>query len=464
MARIIGIRHRIKQTAQGEARPTQVAIVEDGVKPRILDLADDDAELDFALGRYPTSHRPIREDEAAASWPQRHVTWKRLKKGESADGLPEQHLRHDGKDVFVARKVPETVDGLAQGDTVAMALGGFGDRFAYALSRRGDELGTGTRVMRIAPFDLKARRGEADKADDAALLARLFAAEPGLFRATTVRDRELIFLREAFDARMDAMKARIACEQRLYQRHIGKVFCSAEGRYPEGSISAAFDALKASDVIFRALESEEGKRDRELEKAVRQLDVYQDVLSQVTGVGPAIASRIIIAVGDIRTYSSKAQLKHALGVHVMSGGKYADTPKEHQFPRHRAGQISRWNPDGRQALFLLADQFNRRPNTEWGMKLLHYKAHFRAVHPEPVMLPRVDPKTKKVREVNCYTDGHIHKMALWRTVTKFVEWLFKAWRELERRKAAVPVAAPSAPVPSNNGPAESLGLDASAAA
>ena len=124
MARIIGIRHRIKQTAQGEARPTQVAIVEDGVKPRILDLADDDAELDFALGRYPTSHRPIREDEAAASWPQRHVTWKRLKKGESADGLPEQHLRHDGKDVFVARKVPETVDGLAQGDTVAMAFGG----------------------------------------------------------------------------------------------------------------------------------------------------------------------------------------------------------------------------------------------------------------------------------------------------------------------------------------------------
>lgn len=463
MARIIGIRHRIKQTAAGEARPTQVVIVEEGAKTRLLDLADDDAELDFALARYPLSHRPIREDETAASWAKRHVTWKRLKKGESADGIPEAHLRRAGKDVFVARKVPETYDGLATGDTVAMALGGSGDRFAYALSRRGDELGTGTRVMRIAPFDLKDRRGGADKADDAALLARLFAAEPRLFRATTVRDRELIFLREAFDARMDAMKARIACEQRLYQRHIGKVFCSAEGRYPEGSISAAFDALKASDVIYTALESEEGKRDRELDKAVRQLDVYQEVLSLVTGVGPAIASRIIIAVGDIRTYKTKAQLKHALGVHVMSGGKYAETPKEHEFPRHRTGQVGRWNPDGRQALFLLADQFNRRPDTEWGQKLLHYKAHFRAVHPEPVMLNRVDPKTKKVREVKCYTDGHIHKMALWRTVTKFVEWLFRAWRNLEQRKAAAPVAQPSAPTRSAHKPAASLGLDASAA-
>lgn len=444
MARIIGIRHRIKQTAQGEARPTQVVIVEEGAKTRLLDLADDDAELDFALGRYPTSHRPIREDEAAASWPERHVTWKRLKKGESADGLPVGHLRREGKDVFVARKVPETVDGLAQGDTVAMAFGGSGGHFAYALSRRGDELGGETRVMRITPSDLKERRGTADKADDAALLARLFAAEPGLFRNTTLRDRELIFLSGAFDARMDAMKDRIACEQRLYQRHIGKVFCSPEGRYPEGSISAAFDALKASDVIYTALKSEEGKRDRELEKAVRQLDVYQEVLSLVTGVGPAIASRIIIAAGDIRTYKSKAQFKHAFGVHVMCGGKYADTSKEHEFPRHRTGQVGRWNPDGRQSLWLLADQFNRRPDTEWGMKLLHYKAHFRAVHPEPVMLPRVDPKTKKVREVKCYTDGHIHKMALWRTATKFVEWLFRAWWNLEKRKAAAPVVEPSA--------------------
>ncbi|MBI4437562.1 hypothetical protein HY631_01285 [Candidatus Uhrbacteria bacterium] len=33
-----------------------------------------------------------------------------------------------------------------------------------------------------------------------------------------------------------------------------------------------------------------------------------------------------------------------------------------------------------------------------------------------------------------YTDGHIHKMALWRTVTKFVEWLADQWSELARRQ------------------------------
>jgi hypothetical protein len=32
-----------------------------------------------------------------------------------------------------------------------------------------------------------------------------------------------------------------------------------------------------------------------------------------------------------------------------------------------------------------------------------------------------------------YTDGHIHKMALWRTATQFVRWLFRQWWALERQ-------------------------------
>lgn len=31
-----------------------------------------------------------------------------------------------------------------------------------------------------------------------------------------------------------------------------------------------------------------------------------------------------------------------------------------------------------------------------------------------------------------FTDGHIHRRAVWRTVTKFAEHLYRSWRRLER--------------------------------
>ena len=46
-------------------------------------------------------------------------------------------------------------------------------------------------------------------------------------------------------------------------------------------------------------------------------------------------------------------------------------------------------------------------------------------HPEPVAVMR------KGRTVKRYTDGHILKMARWRTLTKFVRWLVKEWLRLE---------------------------------
>ncbi len=32
-----------------------------------------------------------------------------------------------------------------------------------------------------------------------------------------------------------------------------------------------------------------------------------------------------------------------------------------------------------------------------------------------------------------YFKGHLHKMALWRTASQFVDWLFDAWWDLERK-------------------------------
>jgi hypothetical protein len=95
--------------------------------------------------------------------------------------------------------------------------------------------------------------------------------------------------------------------------------------------------------------------------------------------------------------------------------------------------VANWSPNSRQALYLLGDQFNRRPDSEWGSKLLRYKRNLREKHPEVVV---GENGAKK------YTDGHILKMALWRARSRFAEWLWKKWTALEERTAqtALPVS------------------------
>lgn len=433
MSRVIGIRHRVKKTKEGEARPTQLCIVEGAGVQLKLDLATETDELDFLLGRFPTKWRVVQVEDILADFQPHHIKWRELKKNEDWIWIAhEPHRCQQGKKRFEAMRVPEAYNGLRAGDQVAMALGGSGSRLAFALSRRAEELGNGTAVFRVTPKDLKDWREKLgrDKDDDAETLARMLQSGQCAFWPTNRRERDMIRLTEAYRSRIEVMKARIGCEQRLRQLLIGGIFCSEEGRYPEGSIEQAYDNRKANDAIMQALLTEESQRERELVKLVEESPVYQRLFEPIQGVGPLIAARLLVAIGDIRRFSSDAKLKAFLGVHVLAGGKYADVPIEKRFPRQRSGMVANWHPDGRQALYLLADQFNRRPNSEWGQKLLHYKAHFRSQHPEAL------EQNGKKR----YTDGHIHKMALWRTLTKFTEWLFTEWWKLERELSGAAMA------------------------
>ncbi|MDD5290910.1 MAG: transposase [Patescibacteria group bacterium] len=359
--RVIGIRHRVKKSTEGEPLPTQVAISENG-DINVAKLPDEDAELDFVK------------------------------------------------------------NGLQAGDKVAMVLGGSGDRLAFALSRQGE--GIGAAVFRVPPFVLNKRR-KREREEDAITLAELFLAEPGLFYEAKPRDRHLILLRLALDARTEAMKARIACEQRLRQGLIGQIFCNPKGLYPEGKLEQIFDDQKASDVILQALAAEEKKREAELIRVVKSFDVFQIIFQPVEGCGPRIAAGIIAAVQDIRRFATSAQLKKFFGVHVMDDGS---------FVRRRHGQVASWNPAARQALFLLGDQFAKwRPNSLWGKKFQENKAKLRAAHPQVLckQCGKPKPECKIKSHTSIYSDGHIHKMATWRTLSQFVVWLHRQWWKLE---------------------------------
>ena len=126
---------------------------------------------------------------------------------------------------------------------------------------------------------------------------------------------------------------------------------------------------------------------------------------------------------------SRAKLKSFCGAYPQVGGKFGDSPKEKQFPRHRAGEVGNWNPMARQSLYQLGDQFNRRPNSVWGQKLLAEKKRLQEKYPEPILVEvKSNGATKNVKR---YTKGHIHKMAIWATLSKFVEYLCDEWIRIE---------------------------------
>jgi hypothetical protein len=403
--RFIGIRHRIKQTAEGEARPTLLVIVENG-ETKEMELADDTAELDFVFGRFPVSYRTPGADEDLAAFLPRHIKWRKVRPDQE---VPANLMTRIDKVLHYASSVPESYDGLRQGDVVGMVLGGSGDNFAFALSRRAEQIGA--KIMRLPPHQLKAHR-RLEKADDASNLAQLVAENPELFYLVGPREREIITVRERYIARIDAMKDRIACEQRLRQNLVGKIFRSPDGGYPEGEIEQLFEEEKANDVIFTNLLAEENRREKELTAALNSLAVYQQVFAPILGMGPMIAARIISVIIDIRRFRSKPAFRKFCGVHSDGTSR---------LPRKRRGEVANWNPNARQGFYLMGDQFNRRKDSFWGNKFLENKAKLRAKHPEPV-----EENGKKK-----YTPIHIHKMALWRTRTQLANHIYRTWKQLE---------------------------------
>lgn len=425
MARIIGIRHRVKKTADGESRPTLIAI-KTGDKTNVLELEDEQAELDFVFGKFPTTWRVVEPGEDLSVFPKHHVT-KRKKAGS------------DEKET----RVPAEYDGFQAGDSVVTILGGSGDRFAYALAKRGEKIGG--KVFRIPGFQLSARRSNAEKKEDHVTLIRVFQTEPRFFYEFGPADHDNVMVSELHRARRDAQKDRIACEQRLRQHLIGRIFLSDEGGYPEGTIEDEFDMAKANDVILSSLVKEEKRREAELKVAVHELPVWQRFFADTEGCGEVLAAGIITPIADIRMFRTEAKLKAFCGVHILSDGRFA---------RKRAGSTANWNPRARQALYLLGKQFVYRADSEWGLKLRKYKAGFRERHPvvecstcgipwEQCTKRKDDSETVvetvpgQKRHVRRYSDGHIHKMAIWRTLTRFVERLHREWTRIdaeEKRK------------------------------
>jgi hypothetical protein len=404
--RIIGITHRIKQDKQNNARPTEVAILTK--EYQYCHLNTETEELDWIKGCWPLTYRPATANDNLADYKDRHLKWKKYKNPNDLDLIPTNLVKLSDGDCYVAQEVPATFDGLQTGDQVIMLLGGSGDNLVYALAREAERLGAS--IWRLPPFALPAER---DKNHDAEFLITLFQNRPELFYLVKPRDLEIIKLRELLISRNEAMKARIGAEARLRQRLVGAILRQEYGDDFEGTVEEKFNYYKASDLILQALVTEEKQRTKELKLHIASLPIYQKVFAPITGVAELIAARLIAAIIDIRRFNKASKLVKFCGAHCLDDGRLA---------RRRNGEVANWHNDARQALYLIAEQMNKRPNSEWGRKFRDTKERLRVKHPEVLVI-----NGKKM-----YYDGHIHKMAIWRTLTRFTEQLYSDWWSLEQ--------------------------------
>lgn len=463
--RYVGIHHRIKRNAEGEARPTKVALcnLNGGVPvPAIIEIEDEQGELDFLHARLPvhwSNVDPQGFDGDISKHPQHHWTSRKLKEGEeNHEQFPPAlvfQMPKEKKAWHIITKLPDQWEGLRKGDIVLMLLGGSGDYLAYAASIKCAQVGA--EIFRCQPSALKEFReskGDTDTSNDAFRIVQFYLEKPDAFYPVTAKEANMIVAREKFRARQALQQDRKACHLRLLSQAIGVVFINPEGLYPQGSIEREYDRLAATDTIFAALMQREKQLDREIAKALEAIPIYGSLFKPIEGVGPIIAAGILTVIGDIRRFvclgkdleHRSGKLKKFCGIVPRPDGS---------FPRKRGGEILGYNPDIRQSLFLLGDQFNRRPGSVWGAKLLAEKKRLREREPYQVvettdgkkhqLVPGKFEKKKggkylitleggervEVTGKLRYYDGHILRMAIWSTLRQFVEHLYDEWTKLE---------------------------------
>jgi hypothetical protein len=161
---------------------------------------------------------------------------------------------------------------------------------------------------------------------------------------------------------------------------IGKEF--EGGRFPkratEDTIAKLVNALLESDqfkaTVFGRLKAQKKRIEKMLTggrigrkgEAFEPNEIYQKVFEPIPGCGPLIGARFISAISDIRRFKSLPTLKAYAGYHHFEDGSRA---------RRRAGHVSNWNTQLKQAVYLLCDMTVKNASSPWRAKLDQRKAY-----------------------------------------------------------------------------------------
>ncbi|MFW6110162.1 MAG: hypothetical protein ACOC6Q_01930 [Patescibacteria group bacterium] len=197
------------------------------------------------------------------------------------------------------REKEDFINGLNSDDVLYIELGGPTNRFVLSVYDQG------CRVFRIPTSRLKQERvKKALSSEKDHLLMYLLSREtPDLFYPFLEPDKAVVELQFLVSAREKAQQARKQAVQRLTAAYQDLTLLE-EQRFSDSELEAQVLSLPG---IQEALRQEEKFTDR-VERAVRNLDVYQAVFAPINGCGPQIGALLIAGIEDIRRFPSRENL------------------------------------------------------------------------------------------------------------------------------------------------------------
>lgn len=140
-------------------------------------------------------------------------------------------------------------------------------------------------------------------------------------------------------------------------------------------------------------------------------------VTSIRGLGEGgLAAQLIAQIDDIGKFSNVSKLWRFAGLAVIDGKAERNQPGE---KAHKNGRL-------RAVCYLISDQFVKQQTPMYVDIYYSEKARLRELHPEP--------------EGKQYTDGHIHNMAMRKTVKIFMQHLWIVWREAEGLPVTMPYA------------------------
>jgi hypothetical protein len=146
--------------------------------------------------------------------------------------------------------------------------------------------------------------------------------------------------------------------------------------------------------VHRELKSVERQLYKSMQELVSRSPLWTEYLSRIRGVGPRLASYLIVKLSPAR-FPTVSKLWKYCGLHVVDG----------KAPRRRAGVNAGWNPEARTMMWRLGEKLR----LGGGFYRMMYQAFYResaAKHPD-------------------WTRGHVVADARRRTVKLFLShWLF----------------------------------------
>lgn len=488
-SRFIGIRHRVKKTKDNEARPTQVCILV-GDDFRRIDLETEQDELDFVHAIYPIAYRAVDPNEDLSAFKAHHL--KIDKKTKAITKVPDAY-----EGLRVGDVVGMTLGG--SGNNFAFALSVKAEQVGAQVWRtppkelpedREEDLDSVllaqmVRDRRVPFYEVTAKgRDQIRVAICFRRLEETMAARIATEQRICQRAIGTIFLDDhggypqgTLEAAAKSQKAndkilatQIA-EEAARERELVKALARHHAytellQHVQGigpRIGARF-IVAVGDIrrFTKPIHREEIAR---LRKEVAAIVETTDYTSYFDKLGDritnpddefrnlqlvrswcrannegAVADLLDEAIAHKKKIHELKLKQHAKGRNAFRKYMGVHVNPDGTFPRRRKGQDNDWLPLGRDAHWQLGDQFNRQPNSVWGKKLRENKPRFRAKHPVPEKV-----KNASGKEVSRYSDMHIHKMGIWRTLTQFADWLYDAWMRLEHppRQQVVPTTAPA---------------------